>query len=879
MDKQNSRIWYPFTSDYFDKSEQRNRERPFPFDSDYFKQTPNRNIQNQSSTEKKYQHSVEFPVNNFPSLNYVQEYPTFQEKINYEQNSSDKIFQNQNPKENPDNDFAFLEGINECSIIKQDENCINTVYTADKAIPNNFWEIKNDQLNNKPFATKIRKFDLFSKVKTENKADIDQIENHPIFIDPQQIEIERREVIEKHRILRPDQHSQYNPVLQYNYNTGENWYYTLTDDFRVYQFEITRKCLIYNTLVCLPTGLGKTLIAANVILNYYKWFLEGQIFFLAPTRALANQQSQCLNAFKDIDKFDIVNLDGMTCSTKRRDYYKTKKIFFMTPQTMNNDISKGSIDLRRITLMVLDEAHRATDGYAYSRLIRDISLASGAFRILGLTATPANNQNDIQAILTNLKIRNVEILEISDKEIVPYIQNKNINTIVIEQNDEGNKIDGSLRGIIKWTWDFLARKLDGPCERLIFESKKDYFTFYDYDRLNNSYLKNSNFYRKTKGANEIFEVYAILGMFMRWINLRKCLMNQSFESFKDNFENIWEKFPIESGSLYHSQLIQTPMYCRIMTAANVLTEEQMDRHPKVIELTKIITKFIDTNYQNSLNSRCIIFSGTRCNVFFINKRISVIPGVKSSIFVGKSTGDKNRASRQSFSNKEQVNTMNEFKKGNLNVLVATSIAEEGIDIGEIDLIICYDDGLDPIRLLQRMGRTGRVRNGEIYMLLTETEEKKYNISRKKYETTIKALRESNPSLEGRPNSCFRFYDKNPRMIGDLVKQLDLKPVETLCNIEERYAVSDYSLAEDESISDQNEEFINEDKTKTEPAKKEKRRSSYNPAIKSDDKSKVQRKPSVKKSSKVNNDYEGIQAKPSKTKIKPTRQTMLNFVSK
>jgi ERCC4-related helicase len=66
--------------------------------------------------------------------------------------------------------------------------------------------------------------------------------------------------------------------------------------------------------------------------------------------------------------------------------------------------------------------------------------------------------------------------------------------------------------------------------------------------------------------------------------------------------------------------------------------------------------------------------------------------------------------------------MMKFKRGELNVLVATCIAEEGLDIGEVDLIICYDSGFSPIRMIQRMGRTGRKRDGKIIILLSEGKE-------------------------------------------------------------------------------------------------------------------------------------------------------------
>ena len=69
--------------------------------------------------------------------------------------------------------------------------------------------------------------------------------------------------------------------------------------------------------------------------------------------------------------------------------------------------------------------------------------------------------------------------------------------------------------------------------------------------------------------------------------------------------------------------------------------------------------------------------------------------------------------------KDQMDIVEQFRSGQINVLISTSIGEEGLDIGEVDLIICYDSQSSPIRTLQRMGRTGRKRNGNIVLLLTQ----------------------------------------------------------------------------------------------------------------------------------------------------------------
>ena len=68
--------------------------------------------------------------------------------------------------------------------------------------------------------------------------------------------------------------------------------------------------------------------------------------------------------------------------------------------------------------------------------------------------------------------------------------------------------------------------------------------------------------------------------------------------------------------------------------------------------------------------------------------------------------------------------MSLFRKGDIRVLIATSVAEEGLDIGEVDMIICYDmASSSPIRMIQRFGRTGRKRDGVVIVLATQGDEK------------------------------------------------------------------------------------------------------------------------------------------------------------
>ena len=109
------------------------------------------------------------------------------------------------------------------------------------------------------------------------------------------------------------------------------------------------------------------------------------------------------------------------------------------------------------------------------------------------------------------------------------------------------------------------------------------------------------------------------------------------------------------------------------------------------------------------------------------------------------------------SQKQQQQILQEFKAGKYNVLVATCIAEEGLDIGEVDLLICYEGISSPTRLLQRKGRTGRKRTGRVVILLTEgSEYQKHKRSIQKYNKVSELLKSRASALRLCPDLCTLF---------------------------------------------------------------------------------------------------------------------------
>jgi ERCC4-related helicase len=121
---------------------------------------------------------------------------------------------------------------------------------------------------------------------------------------------------------------------------------------------MVKEALLQNTLIVLPTGLGKTFIAAVVMYNYYRWFPRGKVLFTAPTKPLVDQQVQAIHTIMHIPQTDIAVLNGSVGKSKRRDLWKTKRVFFCTPQILQNDFASGLVGAEDFVCVVLDEAHR-----------------------------------------------------------------------------------------------------------------------------------------------------------------------------------------------------------------------------------------------------------------------------------------------------------------------------------------------------------------------------------------------------------------------------------------------------------------------------------------------------------------------------------------
>ncbi|KAL2199783.1 hypothetical protein P885DRAFT_29803 [Corynascus similis CBS 632.67] len=509
-----------------------------------------------------------------------------------------------------------------------------------------------------------------------------------------------------------------------NHEELSTWVYPLNlGPIRDYQFSIVKAGLFNNTLVALPTGLGKTFIAATIMLNYFRWTKRSKIVFVAPTKPLASQQVQaCLN-IAGIPRSQATLLTGETPPVLREGEWESKRLFFMTPQTLMNDLSKGFADPKSIVLLVIDEAHRATGDYAYVKAVEFIRRFSKSIRILALTATPGSTVEGVQEIIDNLGISHVEIRTEESIDIRQYVHSRNIDTVTFNPSNEMCQVK-----------DLFSKALKPLVDKL--SSQNIYYGRDPMSLTTYGLLKSRNEWMAGPGRHvnqgTKFMMMAVFSILQGLAHLIKLL---NFHGIKPFYHGLAEFRASEEskggqGSKLKRQLLADDNFKKMMTMIERwMREDEFNGHPKLTYLCEtLVNHFIDAGDGSS--TRAIVFSEYRDSAEEIVRFLNTQPLIRATVFVGQADSKRSEGMKQ----KQQIETIEKFKGGSFNVLVATSIGEEGLDIGQVDLIVCYDASASPIRMLQRMGRTGRKRAGNIVLLLMKgREEEKFLEAKDNYQ--------------------------------------------------------------------------------------------------------------------------------------------------
>ncbi|MEM3405561.1 MAG: DEAD/DEAH box helicase family protein [Candidatus Pacearchaeota archaeon] len=470
---------------------------------------------------------------------------------------------------------------------------------------------------------------------------------------------------------------------------------------RDYQEKIFLTAVKNNTLVVLPTGLGKTLIALMLSIHRLIKFPNSKILFLAPTRPLAEQH---YNYFKKYlpDLFaDMILFTGKIKAEKRKEQWQNANIIFSTPQCISNDIKNNLYSLQEVSLLIEDECHRCIKNYSYTYIAKKYKEQAKNFKILGLTASPGSEKEKIRTICQNLEIEKVELRNRESEDVKQYLQKLKFEVIKLDFPEELQK----LRNILKKVYD---KKIEELIKRkLLFGKATKKNLLETQHKIMKAISTGNRHFNLLSGASAC----AVALKIQHAIEL---IETQTLVSAFEYLQDLFRQSEKEKSKAV-KQIVKSKEFNQ---AYNYLIEllTRKKENPKLEKLKEIIIEEL----KNKKNSKIIVFSQYRDSVIKICKELNNIENVNAKIFIGQ-TIKKEIGMTQ----KEQQEIIREFSLGKANILVSTSIGEEGLDIPEVDIVIFYEPIPSAIRKIQRAGRTARLRPGKIIILMIKKTRDEY----------------------------------------------------------------------------------------------------------------------------------------------------------
>jgi ERCC4-related helicase/ERCC4-type nuclease len=482
---------------------------------------------------------------------------------------------------------------------------------------------------------------------------------------------------------------------------------------RQYQINIAKSASKENTLVVLPTGLGKTVIALILIAEKLK-DKNSKILFLAPTKPLVLQHSQYLKEYLTIDPQKITVFTGEISPEKRKNQWNEGTIIISTPQVIENDILNKRIDLKNISLIIFDECHHAVGNYSYVFISEMYKKDRDNRHVLGITASPGNDIIKILEVCKNLDISNIEIRTKSDPDVKPYVHDLEITWKEIPLPSDFACTIQLLRKALSARLNILKelKFIDSSSVNLITKTKL----------LEAQQKIQITIKSEIKPSKMLFNAASIQSEAMKIHYALELLQTQGVNAFKNYFQRMSKEASLKQGSKASRNIMTDKDILEAFAYAKSLKIE----HPKVEEIANIVRQQLN----KKSDSNIIIFTHFRDTSKYIVDVLKEVEKAKPVRFIGQAARGEDKGLTQ----KEQATIIKKFKEKEYNILIATSVAEEGLDIPSTDLVVFYEPIPSEIRAIQRRGRTARKMPGKVIILITKgTPDEAYYWSSKRKE--------------------------------------------------------------------------------------------------------------------------------------------------
>ena len=465
---------------------------------------------------------------------------------------------------------------------------------------------------------------------------------------------------------------------------------------RLYQFSIAMKALDDNTLVVIPTGLGKTAIALIVAASRL-FSTGGKALMLAPTKPLVEQHLRYFQTLLNLSGETggrCLSFTGDAAPAVRTAEWDAATVILATPQVIKNDLIAGRYTLRDVSLLVIDEGHRAVGNYAYVFLAERYMETATNPLILAMTASPGGNQEKISDIVANLQIAHVEMRSYEDPDVKPYIHETDIEFVNV-----------NLPDVLKETLEDLFSLIDDRLSQL----REMGLPAPDRKKLSMKVLQELSALIQQRIAERDAKGYAAASIHAECMKLRHAVSlaeSQGCLVLKGYLQKLSAEGSAPGGSKASRRIADDPRFIRLLERAEEWKEEY---HPKLLVLPGLVEALLSED----AGRKIIIFASFRDTVRMIVDILSA-HNITAERFVGQANKDSERG----LSQKKQIAALDRFREGEFRVLVATSVGEEGLDIPSTDVVIFFEPVPSEIRSIQRKGRTGRHSAGRVIVLVT-----------------------------------------------------------------------------------------------------------------------------------------------------------------
>lgn len=460
-----------------------------------------------------------------------------------------------------------------------------------------------------------------------------------------------------------------------------------------------------NTMIVAPTALGKTIVATLVAADRLEKVKNSKILVLAPSKPLAIQHE---STFKEFLTVPCSSITGAVKTDERVKRWEESQIICATPQTIESDLLKGRYSLKDVSLVVFDECHHGVGSYSYVYLASRYVKESKFNLILGLTASPGSDKEKIKEVCDNLYIQSIVVKTEEDNDVRPYFNPVAIDWVRVKMSSELEKIKTHVDKALKIRLKGLKNM---GVIRTVSVNKLDILKARG--RVQNAIARSVN------PKKECFQAISILSAVINIQHSQELIETQGVVTFNKYVARLRKKKTKAAKSL-----IQDPNFGKAIYLAREAEKHGLE-HPKLKKVTDIIKKELGQNGQTKLqsdryvkdadqkSSKIMVFTQYRDSLEMIHQKLEK-EGIKSAKFFGQASRDGEKGLTQ----KEQKEIIKAFKIGEYDVLLSTSVAEEGIDIPAVDLVILYEPVPSEVRMIQRRGRTGRKRSGRVKVLIT-----------------------------------------------------------------------------------------------------------------------------------------------------------------